>query len=277
MLNIVCDSSCDFKKLENDNPDVRYVTVPFVLSGEGRDFVDTDDLDIKEMTSYLESLNSTPSSACPAPGLWASEFEDYDETIALCISKHLSGSFNSVSSAKEMVLEEHPEKKIEIVDPLGTGPSLMLVVEKIADWAGEGFSYDEIVTRANELVGRLNIVFSLCSFENLVRNGRMNRIVGLIATKLNIWGIGMGNKGVIDIVGKAKGVRNMVRNVVEHMKNTCADAHRVIISHCLNEETAEMLKQQISEAFPNVSVSVYPTRGLDSFYAERGGVIIGYY
>ncbi|MBR5048223.1 MAG: DegV family protein, partial [Erysipelotrichaceae bacterium] len=136
---------------------------------------------------------------------------------------------------------------------------------------------DEIVTRANELVGRLNIVFSLCSFENLVRNGRMNRIVGLIATKLNIWGIGMGNKGVIDIVGKAKGVRNMVRNVVEHMKNTCADAHRVIISHCLNEETAEMLKQQISEAFPNVSVSVYPTRGLDSFYAERGGVIIGYY
>ncbi|MBR5048302.1 MAG: DegV family EDD domain-containing protein, partial [Erysipelotrichaceae bacterium] len=188
MLNIVCDSSCDFKKLENENPDVRYVTVPFVLSGEGRDFVDTDDLNIEEMTSYLESLNSTPSSACPAPGLWASEFEDYDETIALCISKHLSGSFNSVSSAKEMVLEEHPEKKIEIVDPLGTGPSLMLVVEKIADWAGEGFSYDEIVTRANELVGRLNIVFSLCSFENLVRNGRMNRIVGLIATKLNIWG-----------------------------------------------------------------------------------------
>ncbi|MBO4218818.1 MAG: DegV family EDD domain-containing protein, partial [Erysipelotrichaceae bacterium] len=259
MLNIVCDSSCDFKKLENDNPDVRYVTVPFVLSGEGRDFVDTDDLNIEEMTSYLESLNSTPSSACPAPGLWASEFEDYDETIALCISKHLSGSFNSVSSAKEMVLEEHPEKKIEIVDPLGTGPSLMLVVEKIADWAGEGFSYDEIVTRANELVGRLNIVFSLCSFENLVRNGRMNRIVGLIATKLNIWGIGMGNKGVIDIVGKAKGVKNMVKNVVEQMKKTCSDAHRVIISHCLNEETAEMLRQQISETFEKVKISVYPT------------------
>ncbi|MCR5066915.1 MAG: DegV family protein [Erysipelotrichaceae bacterium] len=277
MWNIVCDSSCDFKKLETDNPDIRYVTVPFVLSGDGRDFVDTDDLDTEEMTSYLESIHSTPSSACPAPGLWAKEFEDYDQNIALCISKHLSGSFNSVTSAKEMTLEEYPDKKIEIVDPLGTGPSLMLVVEKIVDWINEGFNFDEVVAKANEMVGKLNIVFSLCSFENLVRNGRMNRIVGLIATKLNIWGIGMGVQGVISIVGKAKGVKNMVKNVVEQMKKTCADAHRVIISHCLNEETAKMLRQQISETFENVKISVYPTRGLDSFYAERGGVIIGYY
>ena len=276
MWNIVCDSSCDFKKLETDNPDIRYVTVPFVLSGDGRDFVDTDDLDTEEMTTYLESINTSPSSACPAPGLWANEFEDYDQNIALCISKNLSGSFNSVTSAREMTLEEYPDKKIEIIDPLGTGPSLMLVVEKIVDWINEGLNFEEVVRKANEMVEKLNIVFSLCSFENRVRNGRMNRIVGLIATKLNIWGIGMGVEGRISIVGKAKGVKKMVASIVEQMKKTCIDAHRVIISHCLNPETAEMLRKAIAENFPKIDISVYPTRGLDSFYAERGGLIVGY-
>ncbi len=277
MWNIVCDSSCDFKKLETENPDIRYVTVPFVLSSNGRDFVDTDDLNTAEMIDYLESQSAIHTSACPAPGLWANEFEDYDQNIALTISKNLSGSFNSVTSAKEMVLEDYPDKKIEIVDPLGTGPSLMLVVEKIVDWINEGLNYEQVVAKANEMVGKLHIVFSLCSFENLVRNGRMNRIVGFIATKLNIWGIGMGVEGRISIVGKAKGVKNMVKNIVEQMKKTAGDVQRVIISHCLNEETAQMLKEQITEAFQQVKVSIYPTRGLDSFYAERGGVIIGYY
>ncbi len=277
MWNIVCDSSCDFKKLETENPDIRYVTVPFVLSSNGRDFVDADDLNVAEMIDYLESQNTIHTSACPAPGLWANEFEDYDQNIALTISKNLSGSFNSVTSAKEMVLEEYPDKKIEIVDPLGTGPSLMLVVEKIVDWINEGLNFEQVVAKANEMVGKLHIVFSLCSFENLVRNGRMNRIVGFIATKLNIWGIGMGVEGRISIVGKAKGVKNMVSNIVEQMKKSVGEVSRVIISHCLNEETAVMLKERILEYFPKANVSIYPTRGLDSFYAERKGVIIGYY
>ena len=35
MWNIVCDSSCDFKKLETENPDIRYVT-PLTEMAPGR-------------------------------------------------------------------------------------------------------------------------------------------------------------------------------------------------------------------------------------------------
>ena len=49
-----------------------------------------------------------------------------------------------------------------------------------------------------------------------------------------------------------------------------------MISHCLNPETAEELKAAVLATFKNVRVDVFPMRGLDSFYAEKNGLIMSY-
>ena len=51
---------------------------------------------------------------------------------------------------------------------------------------------------------------------------------------------------------------------------------RVIIHHSANESAAQRLLQRIREAFPKVRVDIGVCRGLCSYYAEKGGLLVGY-
>jgi len=48
------------------------------------------------------------------------------------------------------------------------------------------------------------------------------------------------------------------------------------ISHCQNSSMAESLKEMILSRWNAAKVQILPTRGLDSYYAERSGLIISY-
>jgi hypothetical protein len=44
----------------------------------------------------------------------------------------------------------------------------------------------------------------------------------------------------------------------------------------VNEEGAAALMRSLKAAFPEAGIAVMPTRGLDSFYAERRGLIVSF-
>ena len=64
------------------------------------------------------------------------------------------------------------------------------------------------------------------------------------------------------------------RNKVQYLMHY--NGGRVKISHCLNEEDAYCLKEEMTFEFPSADIEVYPARGLCSFYAENGGLLIGF-
>lgn len=51
---------------------------------------------------------------------------------------------------------------------------------------------------------------------------------------------------------------------------------KAAISHCDNLALAETLKKSILEVWKNAEIEILPTRGLCSYYAERGGMIVSY-
>ena len=61
------------------------------------------------------------------------------------------------------------------------------------------------------------------------------------------------------------------------MEDTGFDGARpVVISHCLNPEAAEKLRQDIAARWPSASIRIVPCAGLCSFYAQHHGIIITY-
>ena len=48
------------------------------------------------------------------------------------------------------------------------------------------------------------------------------------------------------------------------------------MAHCFNENAAKELAQSIRAAFAGVDVEIRACRGLCSFYAEKGGLLIGF-
>ena len=134
-----------------------------------------------------------------------------------------------------------------------------------------------VVAYLEKLDAASTVVFSLSSFDNLVKNGRMPRLAGSIASKLNIRMLGTASaEGTIKIVGPTRGEKKMYRKTIEVMASDGYHGGLVYIDHVDNEKSASELKAIIEAQWPQAEVTILPCGGLCSYYAEESGLIIGY-
>ena len=121
------------------------------------------------------------------------------------------------------------------------------------------------------------MLFSLSRYENLTKNGRMPRLAGALASRLNIRVLGTAShEGTIKIVGPARGEKKMAKKIIASMEGDGFSGGLVFIDHVENEPAALQLKQTILERWPESEIHILPCRALCSYYAENQGLIIGY-
>lgn len=275
---IVSDSSCDIRTLENAAPDVRFATVPLKIRVGEREFVDNALLDTAGMMSAMHNYNGASTTACPSPEEWAEKFMMADNVLAITISSNLSGSYNSAFVAKDMVLEHHPEKNIYVLDSLSTAGEMVLAIWKANELIREGLNFDLLTREWDTWYQDRQILFGLANFDNLVKNGRMSKLVGFVAGVMNMRAVGCGSEdGRIELLHKCRGENRMLAFMLEEMDHRGYNGSgKVVISHNQNEKAALILKGGIEKKWPGAKVFVVPCGGLTSFYAETGGLIIGY-
>ena len=273
---IVADSSCDLKTLDTESPEIGYDTVPFVMDVDGREFVDDESISVPEMVEAMEKAEKS-HSACPSPEAWRALFEKADHIIALTISGRLSGSYNSAMVGKSMALEDHPEKKIEVIDSLSTGPKLVMLAQSVLKQIQEQIPFETIVASCRERAQNARTIFTLSNFHNLVQNGRVSKIAGFIAGRLGIRVIGVGSpEGEIQLKELMRGENRTLKRIIKDMEENDYQGTPMTVCHCMNEPMAQSLKEMIVARWQNAKVQLLPTRGLDSYYAERSGLIITY-
>ena len=275
--HLVSDSASDLHTLEGCRDQMDFSSIPFTIRIGGTEYIDNEEIRIPEMIEANETHSEIAQTACPSPEAWLEKFSAPGPVIAFTISSALSGSYNSACTAKAMLQEEEPDKQIAVIDSKATGPEQAMLVWKARDLILEGKPFPEIERELNETADRIHTSFALASYHNLIKNGRVSRLKGFIAGHLGFWGIGIGDEnGEIAIRGKARGRKSMIRFLTEELQKVGLAGSRILISHCMNEKDALALEEALLQAFPGVSVLIQPTRGLDSFYAERSGLIIGY-
>ncbi len=272
-MKIVADSSANLCT----TPDNSIVSVPLTLRTNEKEFVDNDSLNIKEMTDYLTSYKGKSGSACPSSQDWIEAFGDTEYVFAVTITSNLSGSYNAARIAKEDYEQEHPERKVCLIDSLSAGPELKLIVEKIQELVAQGLSFEEISSKVIAYTKKTHLIFCLKSLTNLSNNGRVNPAVAKIAGVLNIHVVGIASEvGDLEQREKARGEKKSIAAIQKIMKEFNYNGGRVRIDHCFNEAGAKQLKELILDVFPSADVIIAKTRGLCSFYAEVGGLMVGF-
>ena len=272
-IKIVCDSSANIFQMEGLN----YTTVPMKIIAGDREFVDTDALDLQGMVNFLKEYKGKSGSSCPNVQDWLNAFGDSEYVFGITITKHLSGSYNSAQQAAQVHMEEHPGSKAFIIDSLSTGPEMMMIVDKIQELAQQGLDYETIKAQVLEYANHNHTLFCLQSMNNLARNGRVHPAVAKIAGMLNIRVVGDVEGGEITPVHKPRGDKKAIQALVEMMtERGIQDGNLVRIAHCYGESAANALIAAVKEQYPNCRFMVEPTTALCSFYAESGGLIIGF-
>ena len=277
MWHLVADTACDLYTLDGGDGKLDFTTIPFSIRIGGKEYIDDERMPIDEMLEANETHAEIAQIACPSPEDWRQKFSVPGPVIAFTISSALSGSYNSACTGREMVLEEESDKQIAVIDSKATGPEEAMLIWRARDLILAGKTFEEIEKDLNETAEKIHTSFALASYRNLIKNGRVSRLIGFIAGHLGFWGIGIGDeKGEIAIRGKARGSKSMVRFLVEEITRVGIAGKQILISHCRNLKDAEALKAALEAAFAGVEVLIQEARGLDSFYAERNGLIVGY-
>ena len=269
---IVADSSANILSMGDPN----YITVPMKVVA-AQEYVDDANLDLAGMVADLKSYKGKSGSSCPNVGEWLEAFGDAPYIFGITITKHLSGSYNSAKQAADTYMAEHPDRKVFIFDSLSTGPEMMMIVDRIRQCEAAGDDFETTRAKVLEYHNCNHTLFCLESLTNLARNGRVSPAVAKIAGVLGIRVVGDVEKGEITPCHKPRGAKKATQTLVQMMKERgFRDGALLRIAHCFGEEAALALRDAVLAEFPNTRFILEPTTALCSFYAEAGGLIIGF-
>ncbi len=272
-FKIISDSSSDLLALNG----IDYASVPLKIITDEKEYTDDIALNVDEMIDDLQKYKGISQSSCPNVAEWQKALEGAEAAFCVTITSGLSGSCNAARIAVSEYLKEFPERKGYVIDTLSAGPEVALIIEKLKQLIEEGKEFEEIVTEIETYKNSTHLLFSLGSLRNLANNGRVNSAVAKITGILGIRIVGRASEaGVLEIIGKAKGGKKALLDIFNAMLRDGYFGGRVRIHHCNNKEAAESLSFMIKEHFPEASILIGTTRGLCSFYAEAGGLLIGY-
>ncbi len=275
---IVIDSGCDLLSINQWTTDnIFFTRVPLKLEIGEKEFIDDETLDVADFMRQMADFPGKTGSAAPSPDEWYNAFTQSDCTFALTISGTISGSISSARSAKQLLMEREPDKKVYILDSLSAGPEISLLTRKLIELIAAGLAPEEICSEWEKYRKHTHLLFLLESMDNLVKNGRVSKLKGVIAGVLKIKVLGAATEaGTVGLLYKPRGRISMLTKALEEMFLRGFQGGRVIISHCFNQESVQHIKDALTEKFPHCDILVTPTSGLCSYYAENKGLLIGF-
>ena len=270
---IVSDSSANLYRDECSY----FTPVPMKIIAGEKEYADDETLDVAGMLDDLQKYSGPSGSSCPSVGDWLRAFGEAEEVFGISITSRLSGCYNAACIAAEEYMSEHAGRKVFILDSLTTGPEMELLVEKCRELIEAGYAFDEIKDRITEYLKRTRLLFSLESLSNFARNGRVRPSLAAIANLIGIRIVGRASsEGELEPLHKCRGEKRAIRQLWDSMQQYGYAGGKVRIRHSDNRNAAEMLSGEILSSYPDADIKVGTNHGLCSYYAEKGGILVGF-
>ena len=259
---IVSDGSCDLT--QEDAKKLNVEIVPFYVVFENEQYL-KEGVDVSVADFYqkmIDNPNVFPKSSLPSVEDYVSCFEkhlkDGKDIICLCITTKFSGSYNSASSAKQLLEEEYPERKITIIDTMVNTVLQGLVVREAARLRDLGYEYDKLVDIINEKKTTGRIFFTVKELTYLQHGGRIGKVASLVGDLMKISPIIVLKEGEIHQGGIALSRKRALLKVKELAKS-CIDSNKdkkfvLCVGYGYDKEEGANFVETLSKVFPDQDI-----------------------
>jgi len=276
-LKVIADSSNDMN--ENIEKKFPIEIIPFKLYIDDVEYVDDKKLDVYKFIDKMVKSPNIPRSACPSPDDFMKAFDNNVDNFVVTISSKLSGTYNSAVLAKNMFLEDKFKKFIYIFDSKSASIAETLISMKIFELKEKNISNDNIIEKVEKYIDDMKTFFISESLDNLMKNGRISKFAGTVASVLKIKPIMTTNKdGEIILFEKSRGSKRALKRLSDIIVEKAGDTTNKIlaISHVNNEKSALWLKEEVSKKSNFKDIIIVQTKGLSSLYCDNKGIIVAF-
>ena len=209
MFDIITDSACDWttEKAKQYNVEV----VPFYVSLDGEHYrKEGKEIAVRDFYQFMvDNPSAYPKTSLPSledfEQIFRRQAEAGRPTLCLCFTSKMSGCVGSARNARELVLEDYPDAKIEVMDSTAATVTESEMVENAVAMRDAGCTLEEAVVWLSAERVTNQIFFTVGNLDYLIKGGRIGKVTGRAANILGIKPMILFKEGEIFSGGMARG------------------------------------------------------------------------
>lgn len=231
--------------------------VPYYIHRGLETLRDMVDVRPAEFAAWLKTTTRLPTTANPSPGDYLVALKNLAqrgggmEIVALTMTSKGSGAYQSCLAAVNMLTEQMPGLRCEVVDTLQVGMAHGWAAVEAARLAVAGADFDRVVQRAQEVARQGMMIQTADTLRYLYLGGRIGKAQHLVASALKIKPIIGMQEGVIVALGTARGqlraYRRMVDLILRRIEAVGRRRIKAAFTHVAAPERAEKLRAMVAE------------------------------
>ncbi len=189
-FHIISDGSCDLPPQLTEQKNI--TVVPFYVSFDDEHYQkEIEEMDIREFYERMvREPGVYPKSSMPSTQDYIDAFLPVIQKgipiICICITTKFSGSMQSAINAKNMLLDEHPDAQITVIDATVNTVLQGLYVLEAVRLRDHGTEYGEAVRLLEEIKSSGRIFFTVGDMEYLQHGGRIGKVAGIAGSVLKL-------------------------------------------------------------------------------------------
>jgi DegV family protein with EDD domain len=260
---IIADGACDLYGECADGLGIKIV--PFYVSFDENIYKkEGEEVGIREF--YDEMVNNPsvfPKTSMPSVQDYLDVFEPVikagEAIVCICITTKFSGSYNSAVNAKNMILEDYPDAKIEVIDSTLNTVEEGIFVREAARMKADGVSFEECVKTLDRIKSTGRIIFTIGNMDYLIHGGRVGKVLGGAVNMLGIKPMILMKDGEIFSSGVArsrkKSIDKLLIQIKEHFVNNNLDVNKyeIVVGYGYDYEEAVSFRDKVLESVKEYS------------------------
>ena len=263
---IISDGSCDLP--EEMAKELGFHIVPFYVTMDDKTYI-KENVDISKSDFYqwmVDHPDRFPKSSMPPTSDFLEAFQEAakagEDIICITITRKFSSCYDVAMAARELLLDEYPERKVEVIDSTVDTVLQGLVVLELCKLRDAGFDFDETVRRIREVLPTGRIFFTVGNLDYLRAGGRIGKLAGVAGALLGIRplitlkegeifpsGITRSRKKSMDMVGK------LAANYVKECFSS-PDEYAATIGYGYDYAEGEVFRDKIQEYLAGIGHKV---------------------
>ena len=256
---IVTDSTADLT--EQEIQDFNIHVVPLNITIQEEHYLDGETITKEEFKNKMIASSELPMTAQPSIGRFVELYDelgkDGSEIISIHLMNSISGTVNAARQAADIT-----ESTVTVVDSDFTSRSMGIIVREAANAAKEGKSVEEVLEVIESTRQRTKLYLTVLNLDNLIKGGRISRVMGAFSNLLNIKLFLEVINGKIEIVQKGRGLKSLQKKydeVFEEMKACPNGIQEIGIMHAGLNEFNQSQINTLRELFPDAKFTIVMT------------------
>ena len=258
------ESTADISKEHFEKRNIKYACFHFRVGD--KEYID----DLGQTLPYEEFYKEVAAGALTQTSqINVDEYVNYFEPflkegkdiVHVTLSSGISGTVNSARSAKQILEEKYPERKIYVVDSLGASSGLGLLMDTAATKRDEGMDGEHLAQWIEQNRLHVHHWFFSTDLSAYVRGGRISKTAGVFGGILEICPLlNMDALGRLIPREKIRKKKNVIKAIVdrmeEHALNGTNYTGKVYMSQSDCLEDAQQVAKLVEERFPHMEGKV---------------------